>query len=128
MGYARDGDGAKHSHGSPTLRQDPKIADPQKIGLFNPNTWAAYLLGSDLFLKQIKADPARTYPDFGCSFETFTNAEFLELETLGPLTRIEPGKSAEHTERWTLQRNVRISRWRDTELDKVLLPALSTGR
>jgi len=106
------------------LRQDPKVATPQKVGLFNPDTWAAYLLGTDLFIKRLKADPARTYPDFGCSFETFTNADFLEMETLGPMTKLEPGASVEHVERWTLRKGVRIAAWVDTELDKVLLPAL----
>jgi hypothetical protein len=72
----------------------------------------------------MKADPARTYPDFGCSFETFTNADFLEMETLGPMTKLEPGGSVEHLERWTLRRNVRIAAWTEAELDKVLLPVL----
>ena len=106
------------------LRQDPKVAAPQKVGLFNRDTWAAYLLGSDLFIKRLKADPARTYPDFGCSFETFTNADFLEMETLGPMTRIEPGAAVEHVERWTLRKGVRVAAWTDAELDKVLVPAL----
>ena len=104
------------------LRQDPKNSEPQKTGFFNANTWAAYLLGSDLFIKRYKADPSRTYTDFGCSFETFTNADFLELETLGPLTRLEPGVSLEHTERWTLHRNVKVSSFTDAEIDRVVLP------
>jgi hypothetical protein len=62
------------------LRQDIQIAEPQKVGLFNPDTWAAYLLNGEAFLKQTKSDPSKVYPDFGCSFETFTNNEFLELE------------------------------------------------
>lgn len=108
-----------------TLRQDPKIGAPQKIGLFNPRTWAAYLLGSDLFVKEMAADPARTYPDFGCSFETFTNAEFLELETLGPMTRVEPGAAVEHTERWSLHKNVRIQTWSEAELDRAIAPLVT---
>jgi hypothetical protein len=99
------------------LRQDSKVAEPQKVGLFNPDTWAAYLLGSDLFIKRTAAEPGREYPDFGCSFETFTNADMLELETLGPMMEIEPGKAAAHVERWSLHRNVRISNWTDAELD-----------
>lgn len=106
------------------LRQDPKNAEPQKIGLFNKQTWGAYLLGTDLFVKQVTAELGRTYPDFGCSFESFTNAEFLELETLGPLGKVEPGKAVEHTERWSLRKNVRISQFSDAELDKALLPVL----
>ncbi len=107
------------------LRQDPKNAEPQKVGLFNANTWAAYLLGSDLFIKRYKADPSRTYTDFGCSFETFTNADFLELETLGPLTKLEPGATVEHVERWSLHRNVKLSNFADAEIDRVVLPLAS---
>ena len=107
-----------------TLRQDSKIADPQKIGLFNTKTWAAYLLGTDLFLKQAAADAGKTYPDFGCSFETFTNNEMLELETLGPLTHVPSEEYAEHRECWSLHRDIKITAWTDAELDKVLLPLL----
>jgi len=103
------------------LRQDPKSTTPQKTGLFNADTWAGYLLGSVLFLKRSEADAAKTYPDFGCSYETFTNAEFLEMETLGPMTRLAPGASVDHTERWSLHRNVRLEQWRDAEIDRVVL-------
>ncbi len=103
-----------------TLRQDAQAAEPQKIGSFNPRTWAAYLLGSDLFVKQLTADPSKTYPDFGCSFETFTNAEMLEIETLGPMQKVEPGKAAEHVERWSLHKNISLKEWTDEELDAVI--------
>ncbi len=106
------------------LQQDPNNASPQKLGHFNANTWGAYLLGSDLYIKRSKADETKTYPDFGCSFETFTNNEFLELETLGPMTRVEPNGTVEHTEHWSLHRNVPIPRWDDATLDAVLLPLL----
>ncbi|MBC7927717.1 MAG: hypothetical protein H7039_18890 [Bryobacteraceae bacterium] len=107
------------------LRQDSgNTGQPTKLGHFNTNTWGAYLLGSDLFLKRYTADPAQTYPDFQASFEIFTNAETLELETLGPLTTVEPGSSIEHVEYWTLHRNVEISSWSDAGLDLSLLPLL----
>ncbi len=102
-----------------TLRQDPSNADTQKIGTFHPRTWGAYLLGSDLFVKRSEADVARKYPDMGCSFEMFTNADTLELETLGPMTTLEPGGSLEHTERWTLDRNIELAAWTDGELDGI---------
>src|SRR5271169_2454217 len=57
------------------LRQDSNISEPQKLGMFNPDTWAAYLLNGEAFVKSTRADPEKTYPDFGCSFETFTNNE-----------------------------------------------------
>jgi len=46
--------------------------------------------------------PHAQYPDFGCNFELFTNAEFLELETLGPVVTLQPGQATHHTEHWWL--------------------------
>lgn len=104
------------------LRQDPENPVPQKIGHFNPETWAAYLLGTDLFIKRCHADPSRPYTDFGCSFEIFTNGHMLELETLGPLTKLAPGASLEHIEQWTLDRDIHLTDFTDEELDCVLAP------
>jgi hypothetical protein len=107
------------------LRQDPNIASPQKLGSFHHHTWAAYLLNGELFVKRCQADGEPcAYPDYGCSFETFTNAGFLELETLGPLTALRSGESLTHTERWTAHRGVEIGKWDDDELDRVLLPLI----
>jgi hypothetical protein len=106
------------------LRQDPQNATPQKIGHFNPKTWGAYLLGGDLFIKSFDADPSKPYTDFGCSYETFTNGDMLELETLGPLTRLSPGASLEHIERWTLHRGIELREYTDDELDRIVAPLL----
>jgi hypothetical protein len=108
------------------LRQDLGISEPQKLGTFNPDTWAAYLLNGEAFVKRTKADPEKTYPDFGCSFETFTNNEFLEIETLGPMTKIPPGKSVEHVEHWSLHRNVKLTEFTDAAIDQTLLPLLQS--
>jgi hypothetical protein len=107
------------------LRQDPKNATPLKIGNFNPKTWGAYFLNGQMFLKRYEADPAKTYPDMGCSYETFTNANFLELETLGPLTKVPGGATVEHTEQWSLLKDARPAAWTDAELDRILLPVLN---
>jgi hypothetical protein len=109
------------------LRQDAEAASPQKIGLFNPDTFGAYYLGRRLFLKQYRADPNKTYPDMGASFEIFTNASVLELETIGPLTRLAPGSTLEHLERWSLHDNVNIRTWTDAALDRALLPLLAAS-
>jgi hypothetical protein len=107
------------------LRQDPGATSPVKAGLWNPRTWEAYLLGSDLFVKSTEAGIGPgAYPDMGCSLETFTNAEFLEMETLGPLERVEPGGVLVHTERWKLHRGVQIAEWTDTGLERVLRPLI----
>lgn len=109
-----------------TLRQDPTNAEAQKLGMFNADTWAAYLLGGEAFVKRTKADPSKTYTDFGCSFETFTNNEFLEVETLGPLTKVQPGQTVELVETWGLFRNVKISAITDEELDRIVFPLVKS--
>jgi hypothetical protein len=106
------------------LRQDPNNAEAQKIGMFNPQTWGAYFLNGQAFIKQTQANTNATYPDFGSSFEEFTNNEFLELETLSPLTKIMPEKTAEQVEHWSLHRDVHLGEFTDEALDAVLLPML----
>jgi hypothetical protein len=105
------------------LRQDPANSLPQKLGSYNRQTWGAYLLNGELFVKRYAAvaEPS-AYPDFGCTFETFTNQDFLELETLGPMIALPPGAAVTHTERWTAHRNVTLQRWTDEELDAVISP------
>lgn len=78
----------------------------QMSGLFNIAEWGAYYRSGDLFLKRATLIPGATYPDYGCNFEVFTNPEFLELETLGPVVALAPGESTEHTEHWWLFESV----------------------
>jgi hypothetical protein len=111
-----------------TLRQDPSDSEPQKIGSSNPDTWVAYLLNGEAFIKRTKPDLSKPYPDFGCSFETFTNQDFLEVETLGPLTKLAPGQTVELVEGWGLFRNVKGPELTDEELDRALLPLLRSLR
>lgn len=107
-----------------TLRQDPNDTNAQKVGTFNADTWAAYLLNGEAFVKRTKADPAKTYPDFGCSFETFTNNEFLEIETLGPMTKVQPEHTVEQVEHWGLYKDIRPAAITDDELTRALTPLL----
>jgi hypothetical protein len=109
-----------------TLRQDPNNSDPQKLGLFNKDTWAAYLLDGEVFVKRTAGDPKGKYPDFGCSFETFTNDQFLEVETLGPLAIVAPGKTVELVEHWGLFNNVKLNAITDDDLDQTILPLVES--
>lgn len=103
------------------LRQDPANASPQKTGLFNPLTWGAYFLGDEVFIKQYEPGPIAKHPDYGTSYQTFTNADFLEIETMGPMTKVPGGGVLEHVERWSCYRKAKPAAWTDAELDKVLL-------
>jgi len=88
------------------LRQDPAIAAPQKLGFLNSRGWAAYSLGDNLFIKRFACEPGATYADCGCNTEGFTNGDMLEVESLGPLTKLAPGGSVEHIEAWSLHKIV----------------------
>ncbi|HLV81557.1 MAG TPA: hypothetical protein VKT32_14820, partial [Chthonomonadaceae bacterium] len=89
-----------------TLRQDPRRKEPQKIGILNKQGWAAYARNGMLFLKRFAYEPDKTYPDYDCNNETFTNDVFLELETLGPMHHVDPGQTITYTENWWLFKNV----------------------
>lgn len=85
------------------LRQDRRAKIPQKIGALIEEGWAAYHRGEHLFVKYFdRPDHSKRYPDYGVNVEVFTDAEMLELETLSPLTELEPGGMIEHQERWAL--------------------------
>jgi len=108
------------------LRQDPKAKNPQKVGIAVQQGWAAYALKGDLFIKRFTHFPDCPYPDFGCSFETFTNADMLEVESVGPLTCLEPGQAVEHVEDWFVFRNVDVGRT-DDSIGKAVTPLLARG-
>jgi len=110
------------------LRQDPNNSDAQKLGMFNPHTWGAYVLNGEVFIKQAAGDAHASYPDFGCSFETFTNNEFLEMETLSPLKRVVPGETVEQTEHWSLHKNVRLTELTDAAIDAEISPLLDSAK
>ena len=104
------------------LRQDPAAATKQKVGLLNRQGWAAYLLDGNALIKRYAYLPGAVYADMGCNTETYTDADMLEVETLGPLTRLEPGAHVDHVESWLLAR-VECGPGED-EIDARLLPVI----
>jgi len=103
------------------LKQDPKATKPQKIGLSNRQNWGAYLRNGHLYVKKVVYQEGATYPDHGCSFETFTNAAMLELEGLGPLSKLPPEGSVSHQEDWYLFDGAAADDT-DASLDAAVLP------
>ncbi|MCS7112237.1 MAG: hypothetical protein N3D82_01785 [Ignisphaera sp.] len=79
--------------------QDPSVERPFKIGVRANPPWTAYYVEGYAFVKIFKYERA-VYPDFSVSVEVYTNNLFLELETVGPLRRVEPGEVNVHTEIW----------------------------
>jgi hypothetical protein len=72
-----------------------------KAGLRSEPGWLAWLGVDAAFL--IRGPgwiPHATYPDDGCNVEVYTCANYLELETLSPLTTLLPGQELAHVETW----------------------------
>jgi hypothetical protein len=90
------------------LREDSQYDSKQKIGIRNTLGWAAYQLGNDVFIKSTSLVSDAVYPDMGCNFEFFTMPGFLEMESLGPLVKLEPDAATEHVERWWIISNVNL--------------------
>lgn len=80
---------------------------PGKLGMAQREGWVAYQLGEFVLVKRFAWVEGATYPDGGVNFETFSNEEMLEVETLGPLATLKPGQSAKHVETWKLLRGIR---------------------
>ena len=112
-----------------SLRQVDGVAHAQKVGLYNAQGWGAHLTDAQAFIICIQPPPGgpALLPDMGSNFETFTKAAFQELETLGPLTTLEPGQSVTHTEHWFLAKTGPIPDT-DEALDAFLLPIVQEAQ
>ncbi|OGV43295.1 MAG: hypothetical protein A2X46_06560 [Lentisphaerae bacterium GWF2_57_35] len=87
------------------IRQDP-ARGPTKIGLAQREGWIGYLADGYLFVKHFQRLENASYPDCNVNCEIYTDEDILELETLGPLTSLEPGQSVQHEEQWALFKDV----------------------
>ncbi|MCX6055816.1 MAG: hypothetical protein NTZ74_13070 [Chloroflexi bacterium] len=108
------------------LKQDESISSPQKLGILNTQGWAAYLRKGCLFLKNFSYVPGAAYPDINSNFEIFTNHLFMELESLGPLTQLEPGGKTEHWEEWRLFNGISTPSSED-EVEKLIFALLESS-
>ena len=86
-----------------TVRQDEKYDKPIKLG-FDLNCGTVYFcLNEDIFRKSFDTNhPDGTYPDGGCSFETYTNENMIEVESLSELKTVKSGEVSCLTESWSL--------------------------
>jgi hypothetical protein len=108
------------------LQQDPDREDPQKIGAMVPDGWAACARGDHVLVKTFAAPMGSdvVYPDMNCNVETFTNGDMIEIETMAPMSQLAPGATAEHTEHWSLHKDVAVPT-NDAEVDARVRPLIS---
>ncbi len=102
------------------IQQDPDMEQPLKIGVSNDRGWAAYFNNNHLFVKHYTHVKNAQYPDFGVSYETYTNDYMLELETLSPFTLMEKDMFVEHSEKWELFESIPVPENDEAEIEAVL--------
>jgi hypothetical protein len=104
------------------LRQDVNKG-PTKIGLAHREGWVAYLNSGVLFVKRFDYREGAVYPDLGTRYQTFSNEDMLEMETVGELVTLQPAASAELVESWELHGNVPPVQT-EADADRVILPLI----
>lgn len=75
---------------------------PFKLGYFNPHGWLAYWLDGILFRKTFDVQPNLLHPDNNCNAELYCGDQFVELESLAPLEKLDTNASVTHTETWDI--------------------------
>jgi hypothetical protein len=105
------------------LRQDVNKG-PTKIGLAHRMGWVAYLNSGVLFVKRFDYREGADYPDRGTRYQTFSNEDMLEMETVGELVTLGSGQSAELVETWELFGNVPQVQT-EADVNRVILPLIN---
>lgn len=85
-----------------TLRQDTSNKDIFKIGYLNVDGWGAYFNKGMAFIKKADHIANAVYPDCGSSYELYTDAVILEVESLSPLVKLDLEETITHVETWNL--------------------------
>lgn len=98
-----------------TLKQDPNATTAFKLGLNNLKGYALYAILDSVFVKKYHHNVNGNYEDFGSSFETYTNDQILEMETLGSIATLKQGETATHIEHWAVFENTGTPDSRDEQ-------------
>lgn len=109
------------------LREDPAVDGKFKLGVQNRQRWVACWVHGGLMIRTFGFDPRARYPDAGCNCEMFTMPGFLEMETLGPLRRLQPGQEVRHVEIWHFWPLAELP-YEEVALSEALSPYLSQLR
>lgn len=102
------------------LKHDKDIKEAFKLGIPNEDGWVAYFNHNNMFIKKFNHNKIEKYPDFGVSYETYTNEFMTEMETLSPLTTLQPNEILSHVERWELVKGISFPGYNEEELNKVV--------
>lgn len=90
-----------------TLRQDVYGDGKFKYGINSEKGWGGYIRKGQMFVKHFAPTPEQSigslpWPDYGCNFESYTDRNALEVESLTQVYTVKPGESREMTEKWSV--------------------------
>jgi len=77
---------------------------PFKIGCGSTLGEVSYVREGVLFTKRFDPAAGAPHADLGSNIEIYCDDRTIELESLGPLVRLDPGELVTHDERWELSR------------------------
>ena len=79
--------------------------DPLKVGVFNAEGWAAIEFEEGwVVIKRFAPSLPEEYADFNTNLQCYVRDVFIELETLGKLSTLQPGQTVTHVEKWEVQK------------------------
>ena len=82
-----------------------RLSNYFKIGVFSASGRIIHRNFDQVFEIQTQPISMNQCADGGVNVEVYMNRNFMELETLGPLTTISPGETANVSEIWHIQRS-----------------------
>ncbi len=95
-------------------------APPNKLGYRNTHGWLAHWFAGTMLIKEFAPQLDGAHPDNGCNAECYVNARFMEVESLGALTTLQPGASVAHDEGWRFHEGI------DAPVDEAAAVAVAT--
>ncbi len=99
--YSRPDD-ARIKFGADSVEIRGEAGSELKLGSGPRAGWLQYQMEGWLFRKRATRTPDGAIPDRGATCQVYVKDAFVELETLGPLTLLEPGAYVEHHEVWEI--------------------------
>ena len=101
IGHSSDVTSDQWQPGSDLFKVVP-TGEEGKVGTNSPEGWVALCREDATFVKSHRRIPDVKYPDEDCSLQVYTCKQFIEMETLSPLTVFYPGQEVVHREVWTV--------------------------
>lgn len=82
-----------------TLSSIKERMRPIKIGMPQKQGFAMFAYNGYMLQFDFEHNPYGEYTDYGCSFESYTNSQFTEVEVLGEYQEYKKGETISHTQK-----------------------------